>query len=688
MKFLLELLSSRAREPAELISIVSDARESGLRDEKATIHEFIDTLERITNEIRSDPNAKAFLSRVKKAEAPDYYDIIKKPMDLGTVLKKVKSGAYKTKSAFNDDLELIWSNCFLYNSAMNLHLRVAAESLKTKANNLLKYVSEPSETGTIGGSGPPKPATRISIRPAKPHHPLVPSFSGIALAEKRWRMSARGKSLIGDQDFPADFGSDHNQPQSNVILRNFDSTPAEVAWEERPALIRQPDQMWNWYQDADQNEEYSLKPIPRDMLMCNLPELPFLSHSIQPPKSSKYHKKSHKHFTSRIGLSQSIESNIRTVWEIKKMHRKVADLSASTPSSRAEMDNGLEDERSKSSANGSDHETGNEGVVNASQGSLFQNSIPAEAFQTSLAGKAGYQVMKRIVTILMTHVGFDAAHSSAISCLTEIMIRYLENIGRTLHFFEDRFCPMLTPSEMIYQTLRSNGIGGLDQLDSYMKDDIEKYGSKLKDLLRKLQGSYVACLAGSTSKAFEDDDLFAKDGEALATGAFTNELGEDFFGIRELGLDSELGLSSLKIPSRLFHGQPKAIVSSQSVVQTIAEPEPRFVKPIPFIELKSEWIEEQIGLLQGVYRARLETKEFGLKDDSLVSRLPKIFRPKVPPSGKIPIKRRLLAPTGAGSGSIRQSIAGEGSSNKRVRIDDDRDAEEMMIDKPQKEGAV
>jgi len=118
MKFLLELIQSQSNDASELVALSTDARESGLRDEKATIHEFIDTLERITNELRSDPNATAFLSRVRKTDAPDYYDVIKRPMDLGTVLKKVKGGVYKTKSAFNDDLELIWTNCFTYNLDM------------------------------------------------------------------------------------------------------------------------------------------------------------------------------------------------------------------------------------------------------------------------------------------------------------------------------------------------------------------------------------------------------------------------------------------------------------------------------------------------------------------------------------------------------------------------------------------
>ena len=42
--------------------------------------------------------------------------VIKHPMDLGTVLRKVKTQSYKSKRAFNEDLELIWDNCLIYNS--------------------------------------------------------------------------------------------------------------------------------------------------------------------------------------------------------------------------------------------------------------------------------------------------------------------------------------------------------------------------------------------------------------------------------------------------------------------------------------------------------------------------------------------------------------------------------------------
>lgn len=43
----------------------------------------------------------------------------------------------------------------------------------------------------------------------------------------------------------------------------------------------------------------------------------------------------------------------------------------------------------------------------------------------------------------------------------------------------------------------------------------------------------------------------------MCSGDFSSALGDDFFGLRELGLEKELGLTSLSVPSRLFHGRAK-----------------------------------------------------------------------------------------------------------------------------------
>lgn len=45
----------------------------------------------------------------------DYHDIIKKPMDLGTVKKKMDEREYKSAAEFCDDVRLIFTNCYKYN---------------------------------------------------------------------------------------------------------------------------------------------------------------------------------------------------------------------------------------------------------------------------------------------------------------------------------------------------------------------------------------------------------------------------------------------------------------------------------------------------------------------------------------------------------------------------------------------
>ena len=42
--------------------------------------------------------------------------VIKRPMDLSTILRNIKAHKYKSKAEFAADLDLIWENCFTYNT--------------------------------------------------------------------------------------------------------------------------------------------------------------------------------------------------------------------------------------------------------------------------------------------------------------------------------------------------------------------------------------------------------------------------------------------------------------------------------------------------------------------------------------------------------------------------------------------
>lgn len=47
---------------------------------------------------------------------PDYFTVIKEPMDFGTIKKKIDSGVYSSFGQFERDCRLVFSNCYTYNA--------------------------------------------------------------------------------------------------------------------------------------------------------------------------------------------------------------------------------------------------------------------------------------------------------------------------------------------------------------------------------------------------------------------------------------------------------------------------------------------------------------------------------------------------------------------------------------------
>jgi transcriptional activator SPT7 len=85
-------------------------------DERIGQEQLYESLEKVLNALRNHTeHSIPFLKPVQKREAPNYYDIIKRPMDLGTMSKKLKNYQYTSKAEFEVDLNLIWNNCLMYN---------------------------------------------------------------------------------------------------------------------------------------------------------------------------------------------------------------------------------------------------------------------------------------------------------------------------------------------------------------------------------------------------------------------------------------------------------------------------------------------------------------------------------------------------------------------------------------------
>ena len=112
-------------------------------------------------------------------------------------------------------------------------------------------------------------------------------------------------------------------------------------------------------------------------------------------------------------------------------------------------------------------------------------------------------------------------------------------------------------------------------------------------------------------------------------GGFADMYGEDFLGLRELGIASELGVSSLSVPKKLLRpkGARMGAGSSLPCVEPLfvsssrlltcgtclpcrskpTEPPPPFPPPPPFVLLESTRMEDEIiGLLRPFYKTRFD----------------------------------------------------------------------------------
>ncbi|XP_072996511.1 transcription initiation factor TFIID subunit 1 isoform X1 [Typha latifolia] len=70
-----------------------------------------------------------FLKPVTKKEAPDYFDIVKRPMDLSTIRDKVRSMEYKSREDFRHDVWQITYNAHRYNDGRNPGIPPLADQL-------------------------------------------------------------------------------------------------------------------------------------------------------------------------------------------------------------------------------------------------------------------------------------------------------------------------------------------------------------------------------------------------------------------------------------------------------------------------------------------------------------------------------------------------------------------------------
>ena len=102
------------------------------------------SVEQILNEIFGNvidscicfDKTKLFHYPVKRKDAPNYYDVIKNPIDLTSIKNKAKRSEYLTKEAFLGDLALLRTNAEIFNGAISLIAQMARDIEKHAADKL------------------------------------------------------------------------------------------------------------------------------------------------------------------------------------------------------------------------------------------------------------------------------------------------------------------------------------------------------------------------------------------------------------------------------------------------------------------------------------------------------------------------------------------------------------------------
>ncbi|XP_046680998.1 nucleosome-remodeling factor subunit NURF301-like [Homalodisca vitripennis] len=88
-----------------------------------------EALRKLIKQLQSHKSAWPFMEPVDPTEAPDYYKVIKEPMDLQTIELRITDRQYKKLSEFIGDMTKIFDNCRYYNPRESPFFK-CAESLE------------------------------------------------------------------------------------------------------------------------------------------------------------------------------------------------------------------------------------------------------------------------------------------------------------------------------------------------------------------------------------------------------------------------------------------------------------------------------------------------------------------------------------------------------------------------------
>lgn len=289
--------------------------------------------------------------------------------------------------------------------------------------------------------------------------------------------------------------------------------------------------------------------------------------------------------------------------------------------------------------------------------------------------------LRRTVGKIFYHAGFEEFQPSALDAVTDIAAHYFADLAQTLTTYAETVPKVSKPTpvaaplsaskipatmssslvpgtlqsrfsqeEAILHTLQTYG-QDLDSLEYYIKDELDRLSTKLEAHHARTRDYLAELLRPALDPASVGQDgvgAFTDGSEQFVGGDFAEDIDEDFFGFRELGLDKEFGLAGLSVPlhllqSRIQTQNPGANAISTSTAVVMENPE-------AYSPVNYETLTQQIGIVQEFFRKKLDVLAAGKGDDErdevqlveddelpVKQRFPK---PRLPPTGKISSPRK------------------------------------------------
>ncbi|KAJ0351783.1 hypothetical protein KNSL1_003105 [Colletotrichum chrysophilum] len=744
---------------AELRSLMNEVRKNRSKwasEENVNQEELYEAVEKVLTELKAHTEySTPFLQRVNKRDAPDYYILIKQPMDLGTMTKKLKSLTYKSKADFVTDLNLIWDNCLKYNQDMGHPLRRMANGMRKEAEKLIPLIpdlvirpraeveaeerrkqnggeedggddsddepimsSRGRTAGTKGGKSRKQPADQKEGTPSVDQKPLL-QLNGLLAKGREGSEAVDGSNgfgtPIGGSATPGGING-HSGIGSNADAMDIDgptlngmalgqalNEAAEQAYEDdeykiwkqvtkkdraliakeryqlfkdnrlnvdAPALLRNKAGI-RWYL-RNQKEAESLGVIshsadssaiaakeaakPAETLAEGmegeeekvvpayyepLTVIPDIQPKLQWIEDGEGHViNQHEEYLRLIPeghfiapkskLTSKIDTNIRQIQETRKLSSKIGVIKQMQ----------IQTQVYNNQFPKSNYEAF---VEQDAEPSFIADDGPVIAPETC------HNALQRSVAKILYHTGFEELQPSAIDTLTSIASDYFEKLIHTFNVYREaekkeavrsehgpRFQNRFTPEEVILHTLDENGCD-LVNLESYAKDDIDRLSTKLGGIHERMKLHLTELLRPALTQEAGQDGVGAfKDGsEQFVSGDFAEDLGEDFFGFKALGLDKEMGLDMLSVPLHLLQSRVRNQYQMQTQT-TGTEVTDLFDSLPPVDPVTTENIHGQIGLIKNFFLAKLHANsDAPLVEDEELPVKQRRPRPRLGASGKI-----------------------------------------------------